>query len=271
MRLYRFLLNLSFFTFVFLPKAEAQVWELGAQVGGAGYMGDMNLDKPLKFNGIHFAGFVKANLDENWALSFNYNFGKISANDSESSNLQFQQRNLSFYSNLHEFSFMVDFNFTDYFAGGGSKAFSPYIFTGLGVVAFNPKTMYKGNEYELKLYSTEGQSKPYSTIVVSIPIGGGLKYNFSNNWSLLANIGYHIPYTDYLDDVSGLYPDAASAFSASTPQLRKIQIALSDRSGEKLGKNIGVKNTQRGDFRKRDTYMFVGLGISYTFVSQKCF
>jgi hypothetical protein len=50
-----------------------------------------------------------------------------------------------------------------------------------------------------------------------------------------------------------------------------MQQILSDRSGEVTGIYTGVPNTQRGDFRKRDTYMFVGIGITYTFVSQKCF
>ncbi len=262
---YLFLLFLS----LLCKDLRAQVWELGVQGGGAGYMGDLNPDNPLKISGSSFGAFLKANLDPNWALSFNYNMGKIKADDAKSSSVQFQQRNLNFYNKLHEFSVLLDFNFTDYFAAGGTKQVSPYMYVGLAGVLSNPKTRYMGREYELALYTTEGQASPYKKAALSMPIGAGIKVNFSENLSVISNIGYRNAYTDYLDDVSGSYPDYA-VFSNSPPQVQAIQFALSDRSAEKLGTAIGKKGTQRGDFRKRDTYMFVGIGISYTFVSQKC-
>lgn len=247
----------------------AQVWEVGLQAGGAGYMGDLNPADPLKISGLSFGGFIKANFDPNWALSLNYNSGKIKASDASSSNAQFRQRNLNFYSNLNEVSLMVDFNFLDYFSGGGFKRFSPYMYAGIGAVLFNPKTTYAGREYQLRLYTTEGQAEPYKNYALAVPFGGGVKYNMSGNWTILAHIGYRNAYTDYLDDVSGNYPDPAN-FSTE-PSVRQMQKVLSDRSGEINGNYIGAKDTQRGDFRKRDTYLFVGIGITYTFVSQKCY
>lgn len=249
------------------PNAKAQVWEVGVQAGGAGYMGDLNPTQPLKISGPSFGGFAKINFDPNWALSLNYNFGKIKADDAKSSNAGFRERNLSFSNKLHEFSLMVDFNFFDYFAGGGFSKFSPYLFAGIGGVIFKPKTVYQGKEYDLASYYTEG--KAYKTYALSIPFGAGVKYRISERWSLMSNIGYRNAYTDYLDDVSGLYPDASKL--SSDPTIRQMQQILSDRSGEVTGVYTGAPNTQRGDFRKRDTYMFVGIGITYTFVSQKCF
>ncbi len=242
--------------------------EIGLQVGGAGYIGDLNPINPLKISGHSVGGFIKANFDPYWALSFNYTNGTIRADDAKSSYAQFRQRNLSFYNNLHEFSLLVDFNFFDYFSGGGFKRFSPYLYTGIGGVIFNPKTTYKGAEYELALYQTEGKS--YKNYALTMPFGAGVKYNVGGSWSLLANMGYRNAYTDYLDDVSGTYPDYAN-FSNNEPAIKQVQIALSDRSGEVSGNYTGGNGIQRGDFRKRDNYMFVGIGITYTFVSQKCF
>lgn len=256
------------FTSLLAVKANAQAWEVGVQAGGAAYMGDLNPTHPLKISGLSLGAFVRANLDPNWALSFNYNNGKIKEADANSANEQFRQRNLSFSNTLHEVSFLVDFNFFDYFSGGGYSRFSPYLYTGLGAVIFNPKTTYQGKEYKLALYETEGA--PYKTTALSVPFGFGVKYNFKSNWTVISNIGYRNAYTDYLDDVSGLYPDQA-VFTSTDANFRQTQIALSDRSGEVLGYNIGAKDVQRGDFRKRDSYMFVGIGITYTFVSQKCF
>ena len=249
-------------------KSKAQVVELGLHVGGAGYMGDLNPTNPVKISGLSFGGLIRLNFDPNWALSFNYNYGRIKADDSKSPNPQFNQRNLSFYNNLHEFSTLVEFNFFDYFAGGGNGKFSPYVYTGIAGLIYNPKTKYKGAEYELALYNTEEVT--YRTYALALPYGGGVKYNVSGSWSLTGNVGYRTAYTDYLDDVSGTYP-GVGAFSNSDPSIRNIQIALSDRSGEVNGNYIGGTGVQRGDFRKRDNYMFVGIGITYTFVSQKCF
>ena len=254
----------SFFTL----KAKAQVWEVGLQIGGAGYIGDLNPINPLKISGVSFGGFVKANFDPNWALSLNYNNGSIKADDAKSKYAQFNQRNLSFSNNLHEISLLVDFNFLDYFAGGGFKRISPYLYSGIAGVVFNPKANYQGNTYELPLYETEGAA--YKTMALALPFGAGVKYNIGENWSLIGNIGYRTAYTDYLDDVSGYYPDP-TAFANNDPSVQRIQIALSDRSGEFSGNYVGGKDVQRGDFRKRDNYMFVGIGITYTFVSQKCF
>jgi len=252
--------------FFFAAKSKAQVWELGLAAGGAGYVGDLNPTQPLKVSGLHLGAFVKANFDPNWAVSFNYNNGKIKADDAKSKYAQFRQRNLSFSNTLHELSFMVDFNFFDYFAGGGYSRFSPYLYTGVGAVLFSPKTTYQGTEYKLALYDTEGID--YKTYALAVPFGAGVKYNFKTNWTVMANIGYRNAYTDYLDDVGDKYPDPDS-FSGDAAE-RDLRIALSDRSRE-LGYQLGGKDIQRGDFRKRDTYMFVGIGITYTFVSQKCF
>lgn len=265
--IYKLALLFAVFSTMFTIKTEAQVWELGFQVGGAGYMGDLNPTNPLKISG-HSAGlFVRANLDPNWGLSLNYTNGSIAARDSKSSNIQFQKRNLSFSNNLNELSLLVDFNFFDYFAGGGFRSFSPYLYTGIAGVIFNPTTEYNGVKYELPLYQTE--TKAYKTYALALPLGIGVKYRVGENWSLVGNIGYRTAYTDYLDDVSGNYPDPADY--SNDPSIKSIQIALSDRSGELGGQIIGAKGVQRGDFRKRDTYMFVGIGITYTFVSQKCF
>lgn len=252
----------------FAGKSSAQVWEIGLQGGGAGYIGDLNPTNPLKVSGLAVGAFVKANFDPYWALSFNYTNGKIKADDAKSSNAQFRDRNLSFQTSLNEISLLVDFNFFDYFSGGGYSRFTPYLYSGVGAVLFSPKTIYQDNEYKLPLYKTEGQAESYKTSALSIPFGAGAKYNFKSNWTVMANIGYRNAYTDYLDDVSGLYPDPDVAFANSDAQFRQTQIALSNRSTTSISE---LKNTQRGDFRKRDTYMFVGIGITYTFVSQKCF
>lgn len=253
-------------------NANAQVMELGVVGGGAGYMGDLNQTKPLKISGMSAGAYVKMNLDPYWALGFHYNFGKIKANDLNSENEQFRDRGLNFKTSLNEVSLQVDFNFFEYFAGGGTKKFTPYIFTGIGGVFFSAKGYYPhvpelgDKEYNLRFYRTEGQTEPYKNYALTVPYGIGFKVRLKENWGLFSQIGYRTIFTDYLDDVSGRYPD-----DNKLPADGLTGIKLSNPNTASSLSGTGLPGIQRGDFRKRDTYMFVGIGISYTFVSQKCY
>jgi hypothetical protein len=243
---------------------KAQTFEIGAAAGGAGYLGDLNQNNPLKISGISAGAFVKMNLDRNWVLGAHYYYGQIRGNDANSSNEYFKKRNLNFLTPLNEVTIQVDFNFLDYFSGGGFKTFTPYIYAGLGGVIFNPKATYGDETYALRFYATEGQTKAYKNFTVSIPYGAGFKMRLKDAWGLTTNVGYRSVNTDYLDDVSKNYPGPGAWDGRKNEQESYL---LSDPTDPK----IGVAGTQRGDFRKRDTYMFVGIGISYTFVSQKCY
>jgi len=244
----------------------AQRFEVGAHVGGSSYLGDLNQYNPVKISGIEAGAFVKLNFNPHWALGLHYNYGRVKANDASSNNEQFRERNLSFFTPLHEIGLITDFNLFDMFAYNGRRRFTPFIFAGVGTVLFEPKTKYEGETYKLRLYNTEGQSKNYKGYAITFPYGVGTKYKLNESWTFFSQIGFRTALTDYIDDVSGLYPDPTV-----WTRNQGLSKALSDRSGEKTGVYIGEPGTQRGDFRKRDTYMFVGIGISYTFVSQKCF
>lgn len=248
---------------------HAQRVEVGFNAGGASYIGDLNPYNPVKISGISAGLFTKYNFNRHLGLGLHYNYGEIEADDAESNYQQLRDRNLSFENGLHEVSLMLHFNLFDLTPSYRRKNnFTPYIFAGVGMLVFNPKTTYRGNEYALKSYRTEGQEEVYNNLVPTFPYGVGIKYRANDNWTLFSQIGYRTPHTDYIDDVSGLYPDK-SIFN--NPGYPSASGTLSDRSGEVTGVYLGEAGTQRGDFRKRDNYMFVGIGISYTFVSPKCF
>lgn len=244
--------------------ANAQIMEVGINAGAAGYMGDLNPANPLVFSGPSFGAFVKGNLDPYWAVGLHYNYGKIKGNDLNSSNADFRNRELNFSTPLHELSLQVDFNFLDYFSGGGTKNFTPYIFGGVGGVLFNPKAKYDGETYELRYYKTEGVK--YKNYALSIPYGVGVKYRISERLGLLTQLGYRTTMTDYLDDVSGNYK---SRPTGSFNEDKGLRYNLSDPSS--FPETYPKSGVQRGDFNKRDTYLFLQIGLSYTFTSDKCY
>jgi hypothetical protein len=248
---------------------SAQTWEIGGFVGGSGYMGDINPVKPYKVTDLAFGGQVKRNLDGYWALKLNVMHGKIQADDANSSNPSQRERNINFFSPITELSLQTEFNFFNYYPGSlpgnSTRRGTPYLFAGVGGALFNPRTVYQGEEYLLHDYVTEGEdlSDRYKRYAVSVPYGAGYKYNISGNWNLISEIGYRTAFTDNLDDVSGKYPD----YLLLPPSSYGLDGELSDPSVTPVSGRAGF---QRGDFRKRDTYMFLGISLTYTFVSQKC-
>lgn len=244
-------------------NVRAQTWELGGSLGAAGYMGDLNPTNPVKISGASFAGYVKRNFDGYFSVKLNYTFATVAAADSTSSNQQFRDRNLSFSSHIKELALIGEFNFMNYIPGVSHNRYTPYIFAGVGVLGFNPQTTYNGVVYDLQPLQTEGE-KPYARRVLTIPFGAGFKYNFTGSWTVMADAGYSQPSTDYLDDVSGVYPDPSKLPN-------NISRTLSDRSGERTGVYIGTPGSQRGDGRSHDSYFFFQFTVAFTFITQKCY
>ncbi|OOQ61166.1 type IX secretion system protein PorG [Mucilaginibacter pedocola] len=248
----------------FCCTAYAQAtWEIGGSAGGAGYIGDLN-PSPFKPSGGSGAIFIKRNFNGYLSARANYQWGKIAGADSTSSSEQLRNRNLSFTDKLSELSLMAEFNFMKYIPDAGKNKYTPYIFLGIGSTSFSPRTIYQGNEIELRELRTEGQTSAYKTNTLVIPYGAGIKYNIGGKWTMGAEVGYRYTRTDYLDDVSGLY-----AYPGTLPNATSL--ALADRSGERTGTYIGRPGTQRGDLRSKDIYAFFGFTLSYTFVTEKCY
>ncbi len=239
---------------------KAQTWELGASAGGAGYMGDLNANNPLKVSGISVGGFVQRNFDGYLSAKINYTYGSISGNDANSGDAQMRARGLNFTTSLNEVAAIGEFNFLNYIPEAGKNKFTPYIYLGFAyLINYTPNATYNGQTYNLLDYKNieEGtQASPKAAY--SIPFGAGIKYNISGKWTLAADIGYRKPNTDYLDGVSGFYPKNPSSLTATERE-------LSDPTG------LATPGSQRGDLNGRDTYFFTQISLSFTFVTQKCY
>ena len=242
---------------------HAQTWEIGGEAGTAGYIGDLN-PHVVNVSGINGGLFVKRNFNGYIAAKLNYSYARIGGADSTSGDPQFRERNLSFKTSLRELSLLAEFNFMKYIPDAGHNKYTPYIYLGLGVTYYNPEAIYQGQTVTLRNLRTEGQPAPYKNYATVIPYGAGIKYNFSGKFTVAADVGYRYTNTDYLDDVSGLYAVRGRLPNATS-------VALADRSGERTGRYTGSPGSQRGDLRPKDTYMFFGFTLSYTFVTQRCY
>lgn len=249
---------------VMAVQVKAQKWEFGVQAGAAGYQGDLNQRNPLQVSGSMEGLFLRYNINGYLSLKASAAKAQIEGADSTSKYVQQRNRNLSFYTPLNELALVGEFNFFEYLPGNGYNSFTPFIYAGVAHVGYNPQATYKNQTYDLQPLNTEGNASLYKKSALAIPFGAGVKYNVFGKLSLTADIGYRSAYTDHLDDVSGNYADRRIFADP-------VALALSDRSGERTGVYTGTAGTQRGDGRKRDTYMFFSIGVSYTFISKNCY
>jgi hypothetical protein len=243
----------------------AQRSEVGTLIGASFYLGDLN---SMPFKNSKFAGGLvyRYNFTPRIALKANILFGKIGAHDSTNHSLQknqdgthkwnYHERNLSFTSPITEISAQVEINFFNIYTASHKNQISPYLFGGAALFSFNPQAFYDGVLYDLQPIGTEGQgiegnSKKYTLTGFAIPFGIGFKANIGKYVCVGAEWGMRATFTNYLDDVGGLYYDF------SNDNVSEIIQYFADPSTVKH-----TYNSQRFSTIKTDWYSFAGVVIT---------
>ena len=230
--------------------ATAQKSEIGGMVGTSFYMGDLN--PSTLFPSFQPCGGIiyRYNFNPRWALKTNILFAEVEASDQLTNDNY--ARNLSFKSPITEISAQIELNFFNLYNIPSRNHFSPYIYIGIDVFSFNPKAELNEVYYDLQSLGTEGQGiiedfQPYNLVSLAIPFGMGIKYNAGKYVSFGLEWGMRYTFTDYLDDVGGVY------FDNETLQIQKGNVVaqLADRSDI-----IHTAGTQRGNETTSDWYSF---------------
>jgi len=258
--------------------------EVGPFGGVSYYLGDLNQQKHFFMSKPAFGIVHRYIFDPHFALKNSFLYGNIQGYDSKSDNATQQNRNLHFKSSILDISAQLEFNFFPFDEPKDDRVkarddkfyYSPYIFVGFSLFSFNPKAEYKGTWFELQPLGTEGQGtiayrdkKKYSLTQLSIPFGGGIKYDVSKKINLALEWGIRYTFTDYLDDVSTTYANPAAIGAEKGPVARQ----LSDRS---VYKEDGLSNVdrQRGNSSNNDLYAFAGIMITFKisnkYQNEKC-
>jgi hypothetical protein len=254
-----------------ISSIYAQKWELGGWIGIANYFGDLNTNTSFEYMGPGGGIILRNNWKNRWAYKVGLNAGVVGFEDVASEYPFQRSRNLSFKSNIFEFSNELEFNFMRYEKTRNEYKFTPYLTTGVSVFYFNPTAEFEGEKYNLRDLGTEGQKnpdsdkRPYSRINLAIIAGGGFKYAFNPRWALGIEASVRKTFTDYLDDVSTVYPTNLSNGDGTSADAKK----LSDRSIE-IGEPMGIPNKQRGTSKKKDHFLFSGISLTYTILKEKC-
>jgi hypothetical protein len=219
-RKYRFLLILSclaVFGQVHAQFDDPKTLEIGPHVGLSYYMGDLNPILPFSQAQLQYGGVVRFNYNNRWTFRFDYSRAKVMADDTKSK--WRPERCLNFTSIINDFSLVAEFNFLEYYTGNPKRNVSPYIFGGISVFQYTAYTTVNGKLIDLSDYATEGPVDPNlkwykkmfgktSPIGVSIPFGMGVKFALSRHMAATIEWRMQKTFTDYLDDVATVYPDA---------------------------------------------------------------
>ena len=284
---------LLFYSLLFALPASSQTWmhlrnEVYFGLGASNFLGELGGANQIGTNGLKDFEFSMTkpgiNLGYRYIISpyfagkIQFNQAFVSGNDALTQEPARQNRNLSFKSPISEVTLMFEYypfrekidHIYRFKGAKGKKAkyLSPYFTAGFGALLFNPKAKYQGKWVELQPLHTEGQGlpggpAPYKKYTFCIPVGFGLKYGLSKNWSIGFEISGRKTFTDYMDDVSTVYYDNA-ALAAINP----TSAALADPS---LDPSNGFTMTgqQRGDPTDKDSYMFAIFSVHYRFLKYR--
>jgi len=259
------------------------------ELGGANQVGT-NFVKDLEFSMTRpSAAFgMRYKFHQRFAVKGGFYYQFVSGHDKLTKEPFRNNRNLHFRSSIYELSAQFEFFLTKEPVGKrykiknakGSKNLNiqVYMFLGVGGFYYNPKAKYSGEWQELYDLHTEGQGLPdgpkqYKRVSFCIPYGIGAKTKISNDFSIGLEVGIRKTFTDYIDDVSGVYYDNAKivgaygqiAGQAADPSLLNLPPEYGGTGqGYQQGQGWqGAPGEQRGDAKDKDAYMFLNVTLSY--------
>lgn len=240
--------------------ASAQNFHFSARFGLVGYHGDLKAHA-IGLSQTKLMGSLGARYDLSEHLSARsyLTLGSLRADDKKGI-VAMQERNLSFKTKLLDWELTGQYNFFSL----NDRWWTPYVFAGIGIYHFNPYTKDTADKkYYLKPLSTEGQGftagiKQYKLTQFSIPLGIGADYSLNEDMRIGIELGYRKIFTDYLDDVSGVYVDQASLFNARG----QTAVNLAWRGDEIKPAPYPAAGVNRGNGKPKDGYYYVA--VTYT-------
>ncbi|HPK10061.1 MAG TPA: DUF6089 family protein [Saprospiraceae bacterium] len=242
------------------------------EIGTMSYVGDLSpLKSAISFSNPkpYFGTSIGKQLGKVVTGEFRFVFGEVTGDDSYSKDESRRIRNLSFQSNIYEYSLGLKFNINRIFLKCLDKyGISVNYDAGIGIFNFNPRTKYEGRWVDLRPLHTECQGcydivdyDEYELSQLNISYGFSFDIGLSSNTKLGFNYNYRFLFTDYLDDVSNKYIDG----DILSERFGTLSSILADRSDEVAGGTIHTNGAMRGDPNNNDGYFTLGMKLTFVF------
>lgn len=257
-------LAVAAFVALALPKTlHAQYLEAGFLMGASNYTGDLSPKIELAEYHAAYGMTLRYNFSKKLSARANFLTGYLSASDANSNNPAIRARNLSFRSDITEFSVQSEFSPLGYDILDG-KVSTPYVFVGLAGIYYNPQAQLNGIWYDLQPLGTEGQGsqpgvKKYSRFSVAVPMGIGFRFALGKRVNLGFEVGTRLTFTDYLDDVSREYPNVEALYEKN-PVAARLSYRVPELTGGDFDNPADVK---RGNPSNKDRYFVGGITLSF--------
>lgn len=263
-----------------ITKAQ-WLWDYGFALGVSNYLGDIGgkektrrdfvADMKMAKTRWNVGGFVRYKVHPKLSVKLALDYLRIEGDDKLSSNPARNARNLNFKNDMFDLAVTGQvFFYEDNDLGNTYRyrnGFRAYFFAGVGAYYSNPKTLDGG--VALRPLHTEGVS--YSPVGINIPAGIGFYFTFHKKHRIGYELNYRTTFTDYLDDISGNYPDDPSMSGDPNLSLRTPELGVTITE-----ENAGLYNShtwgqKRGDKTHKDAYMTMSLSYSYVLRGKSSF
>jgi len=224
-----------------LGLSHAQAYEVGLNIGGGNYIGDIGQEYYFHPNKIGFGGVFKRTVNPWFSIRLNLQYFQIDANDADAESLGRQQRKLSAQAQLINFSAGFEYNFVPrnpFLPLKSLHRLTPYMFTGIGLGS------YSGHLYKNANSSNSARGFSYSGTNLTIPMILGVKFKASRHIIFSLEAGAYYYFTDNLDGTEGYYRPIDSNNSAMIPSTNR---------------------------NSNDWYTFSSFGLIYTFGDLNCY
>lgn len=270
-----------------ISQDNALVFEAGVSLGSMNSLTDLGgrkgigqtFIKDLNIGFTYFAGGLYAGViyDSKYALRVEATMSKISAHDSvlrrvKSPDIALARynRNLGFRSDIKEIALIGELHLLyiikDIFGEYDPPRFSPYLLAGIGYFKFKPQSNIGDKWIDLKPLSTEGQGfkeyptrLPYKLEQINLPVGGGIKYDYSNRLTIRGEFILRKLFTDYLDDLSTTYINPAVFANYLSGEDLTNALILNDRQLVSVTDPNG--GSKRGTLTQNDSYFTFNLKV----------
>jgi hypothetical protein len=258
----------------------------GADKIGTGLVNDLNPSSTR----FALSGGIRYKKHPQLAVKALLTLAWVNGSDSKTEEPFRNNRNLSFSSPLVELSVQGEYYFNkekrasiyriSKISGKKVKNTLIYVLGGAGLFWYHPMARYNNSWYNLRKIGTEGQNLPggpkkYLGVSASLFLGLGVKFPLSRQLAVGAEFAPRYTFTDYIDDVSGVYANNAAIRNSKG----EIAAYLADPNLGKFKDQWDVnllpdykrttEGLQRGDKKNNDTYAFFQINMTYKFIKRR--
>ncbi|GAB3640554.1 hypothetical protein GCM10027423_11900 [Spirosoma arcticum] len=230
-------------------------WSLNVGAGPSRYLGDFN----ERFNlahlqtGVALSAATVYRLTDQLALRGDVQIYYIRGTQKDT---HLEYNNLSFRSLNPDLSVGVQYDFWP--SQDRNHTIIPYGVAGFGLTYMTPKATYSGATYSLAPLHTEDITYNRLPLILRYGVGVPL-FSMTRFKGNIEGLYTHVM-SDYLDDVSTVYPDR----SGMTP----VAASLSDRRME-IGTAPNSAGAKRGNPKRNDGYLIVSARLIYTLITPR--